>query len=159
MNKLLWFVVGAAAGAGMTYAMDPDMGRTRRTKAMDQVKSGANSATDSVNRSLDRATDRITGTIAGALPESQPDNEQTLLDKVRSEVLGGAEWRELDVHADAANGVVTLRGQVHRTEQRDDLGKAVSKVTGVQEVVNLLHLPGEPAPNVSAARSASAPGF
>src|SRR5690606_31876697 len=142
MNRFLWFALGAAAGAGLTYALDPDMGTTRRTRARDQVRSRASSATESVNRTLDRATARITGTVASALPQSKPANEQTLADKVRSEVLGRADWRDLDLHVDAANGVVTLRGQVHRPEQRDDIGKAVSKVTGVQEVVNLLHLPG-----------------
>ncbi len=76
-----------------------------------------------------------------------PDDDKTLVDKIKSEVLGGAEYAGHDVVVDAANGLVTLRGQVERPEQIDSLIAAVKAVPGVSQVENYLHLPGAPAPN------------
>ena len=45
----------------------------------------------------------------------------------------------------AENGVVYLRGEADRSELIETLENQVRKVEGVQEVENLLHLPGEPA--------------
>jgi osmotically-inducible protein OsmY len=68
--------------------------------------------------------------------------------QVRSEVLGHEQFAGYTVNMDVADGVVTLRGQLDRPEDIRELTKAVSKVAGVQEVRNYLHLPGTPPPNL-----------
>lgn len=158
MGALVSFLLGAVTGAGITYVLDPDMGRTRRKYAMDKVRGASNSAQDEVTGRLDQATDKLMGTVAEALPESPPPNEQTLVAKVRSEVLGDPRWRDRTINVDAAGGTVTLRGQVDDAEQRDALVEAVDGVTGVDRVESLLHLPGEEPPNIRAPRAASDPG-
>jgi osmotically-inducible protein OsmY len=55
------------------------------------------------------------------------------------------------ISVDAAKGAVTLRGQLDDREAIARLESAVRRVDGVREVVNLLHLPGEPPPNKEAA--------
>jgi osmotically-inducible protein OsmY len=47
---------------------------------------------------------------------------------------------------DAVDGVVTLRGQVPAASMKDELERKARDVTGVRDVQNLLHLPGEDAP-------------
>jgi osmotically-inducible protein OsmY len=149
------FLLGVAVGAGALYLLDPVMGRTRRSKAADQVISGAHSAQDQVSGTLDLATDKVMGTVADALPDSKPENDQALTAKVRSEVLGDADWRDYTINVDAADGVVTLRGEVRTPEHRDAIAEAVGKVTGVSDVENLLHLPGQQPQNTQPSVKAS----
>lgn len=55
-------------------------------------------------------------------------------------------------------GVATLRGQVKRTDQIDELVQACGKVNGVERVESHLHLPGTPAPNKARSRQADGSG-
>ena len=71
-----------------------------------------------------------------------------------SEVLGGADKRRISVNAE--DGIVVLRGEVESAEEMNSIAEAVMRVPGVTGVENLLHLPGEPAPNKAPAREASA---
>lgn len=155
MSKIVPFLLGVATGAGLTYVLDPQLGATRRHLARDQVRSAASGARDSVSGTLDHATDRLTGAVADALPDAKPENDATVVAKVRSEVLGKGPWSDAHLNVDAADGVVTLRGELPSADVCDDLVEAVGKVTGVDEVRSLLHLPGEEAPNVAEARRAS----
>ena len=78
-------------------------------------------------------------------PKPQP-NDATLVAKVESEVLGHVDLHEGHVNVNAENGVVVLRGQLDSPELIDKLVEQVRKVQGVQDVENLLHLPGTEAP-------------
>jgi osmotically-inducible protein OsmY len=166
MTPLTAFALGAVAGAGAMYVLDPAAGRSRRDAATDQLRATAEVATDKlgatadaaqdrVSGTLDHVTNKVTGAVAGALPDSKPANDHVLADKVRSEVLGRDELSGLGISVDAAQGVVTLRGEVPSSDLRDDLEDAVGKVTGVDEVANLLHLPGETPSNAIDSRAAS----
>ncbi len=157
MSNLTSFLLGAVTGAGAMYVLDPDRGATRRTMAMDRVRKRAGNAQDNVSGTLDMVTDRAMGAVADALPDRKPENDQTLVSKIRSEVLGAADYRGYTINVDAADGCVTIRGQVDDPAHRDAIAEAVGGVTGVEDVQNLLHLPGEPAPNTEAARRASRP--
>jgi osmotically-inducible protein OsmY len=155
------FLLGAATGAGIVYLFHPDCGRTRRRRIVDQAQdkalSTARTVTDEVNAGLDHARNTMMGAVAEALPDERPENDQALVSKVRSEVLGGATWSAYTINVDACDGVVTLRGQVDRSEQISELEDDVRGVTGVEEVENHLHVPGVEPPNTAAARRASTP--
>jgi hypothetical protein len=73
---------------------------------------------------------------------------------VRSEVLGRARFRHLDLVVDADNGVVHLRGSAPPEVARE-LVDTIVGLEGVAGVEDLLHRPGEPAPNKAAALNAS----
>lgn len=139
------------AGAAIQYLVDPVSGRTRRARLADQARAAvrrpARQATDQAGKKLQVARDKAVGTVRGAVSRSTPSpNDQTLADKVRSEVLGSAEFRDRTILVDCADGKVTLRGHVGQPEQIEALEAAVRAVDGVEEVTNLVHLPGtEPA--------------
>lgn len=73
-------------------------------------------------------------------------DDRTLVDRVRSEALGGPEYSGETINVDAVEGVVTLRGQLASQDRIGDVVARVRTVAGVRDVVNLLHLPGTPAP-------------
>lgn len=141
----LW---GALVGA-VVYFFDPRRGRGRRSRAKDQVQAKLRRTTEQAGQAASHVENRVTGLTHEADPSDAepPDDDKTLVDKIKSEVLGPSEIATQDVVVDAAGGVVTLRGQVERPEQIEDLATAVGAVLGVQRVENHLHLPASPAPD------------
>ena len=123
----------AAAGAGMAvaYFFDPQLGRTRRAKARDRVGAMVRRA----GRRLGRW---------GRWARSSGYGRW----------LRGTDGGRITVNAE--DGVVILRGEVASAERMAALASAVLQVPGVVGVENLLHLPGEPAPNKARALEASA---
>jgi osmotically-inducible protein OsmY len=74
-----------------------------------------------------------------------PD-DQTLVDRVESEILRDRQEVKGKVNINAEEGVVVLRGELDSQDLIEDLVNAVREVDGVRNVENLLHLPGEEAP-------------
>jgi osmotically-inducible protein OsmY len=79
-------------------------------------------------------------------------DDATLAHRIESEVLGTAPE---GITMNAEDGIVVLRGEVDSPERMSELAQAVLRVPGVTGVENLLHLPGEPAPNKAPALEAS----
>ena len=75
----------------------------------------------------------------------QPD-DVTLARKVETEIFRDSDIPKGRINVNAENGKVVLRGEVEQPEMIKDLEKRTKKVQGVQEVENLLHVPGTPAP-------------
>ena len=74
-------------------------------------------------------------------------DDVTLARKVESEIFRDPEVPKGAISVNVQDGTVELRGQVEREDQIEALGKAASKVTGVKDVNNLLHMPGsQPGP-------------
>jgi osmotically-inducible protein OsmY len=73
--------------------------------------------------------------------EAKEYDDATLAQKVMSEVFRGSEMPKEHVSVNAANGVVSLRGEVHSADMIEELAKRTRRVQGVREVENLLHLP------------------
>lgn len=142
--SLLGAVVGAVA-----YFLDPRSGRGRRARTKDQLRSKLRGTADEAERTSTRVQNKLKGvTQAVTRPGGEaPDDDKTLVDKIKSEVLGGSEYAGQDVVVDAVDGVVTLRGQLDRPDQIDELAAAVAAVPGVRQVENYLHPPGAAAPN------------
>ena len=133
------FVIGGAVAAGR-YFFDEREGEARRARLSDQIKGF-----------MDRAGDparAVSSSVSEPVPGSdEAPNDQTLKEKVESEVLRGDEWPKGRINIDVAEGVVTLRGELDSEARVAELEQRVRKVAGVFDVVNLLHLPGTPAPN------------
>ena len=142
---LLW----GAAVAVLVYFLDPRSGRGRRARTKDQLLAKTRRTTRQAQEKVSYAGDKLEG-VAHSVIQSDgeaPDDDKTLADKVKSEVLGSPEFEGHQVLVDAADGVVALRGEVQREEQVGDLEAAVRRVPGVRDVENYVHLPGTPAPN------------
>jgi BON domain len=134
-------------GAGLAYVFDPARGRRRRAELRDRGRAAVRREVRAVERQASYRKGRAEGfahRLRHRTPEPPDDN--TLVDKIRSEVLG----RVVDgphLTIDANDRVVTLRGQVDDQQAVEDIEREVRAMPGVADVVNLLHTPGTPAPN------------
>jgi hypothetical protein len=163
MRKIVSRLFTASVGAGVMYFMDPDRGRARRARTKDQlagfVRHKLRRATRTVEREVHYAGGRAEGLLAKAAggghyrPESQADLREHL-----KQVIAELQFPTSNVNVDVANGVATLRGQVETRAQAEAVVAKVGAVLGVERVENLLHLPGERAPNKAAAIEASEEG-
>src|SRR5262245_58068291 len=152
-------VTAALVGAAAAHYFDPDRGRARRAQLHDQTLAAGRRIARQADRMGRRRVlylrDHAVGSVRHAwhnVGRMQPD-DTTLTQKIRSEVLGRAEFRPYSITVDAADGVVHLRGQVPAQRAIDDLIAAVERVHGVGRVESYLHLPGETAPNKQAVLS------
>jgi len=152
-KPLLW----GAAGAAVAYLWDPDRGRSRRAQLRDQATARARRVGQDVDSKATHARSIAEGKLEQVRQSEQapPPDDATLVDKVRSEVLGSPEFQGHKVLVEACDGVVTLRGEVPEPALANTLEERVATVAGVQEVRNLLHEPEGSAPNKEEALEAS----
>jgi osmotically-inducible protein OsmY len=142
--------LAGAAGAAAAYIFDPDRGRTRRAQARDQLVSRARRARRDLDKRARYAAGTATGiakraTGAGSGRESLVD--ASLARKVESVIFRPEDAPKGRVSVNAEDSVVFLRGEVETQDQIDALVHSAQNVEGVNEVRNLMHLPGEPAPS------------
>jgi len=144
---------GAAGGAAGAYFLDPQQGKRRRHVAFDRLLALLRRGKAGSERKARYAAGVAKGAAAEAAgagegAESLPDAD--LANKVRSEIFRDEDAPKGNVNVNAENGVVYLRGEVDSPEQREQLATSARQIKGVRDVVNLLHLPGETAPNKQA---------
>ena len=131
------------------YFFDPRQGARRRNTARDRVLAFARQR----GRDAQRAGQAVAAEAYGAKQslahrkeEPKDYDDQTLKAKVESEVFRPEEMPKGEVNVNVEHGVVYLRGQVEDPSLIEELEARVRDVQGVQEVENLLHLPGTEAP-------------
>jgi len=154
-----WFVLGAAAGYGIAYLMDPENGRGRRARARDQLEALMRRYGREAERKGRYTLSNIQGQAQRMAYERKGPvmlDDDTLKRKVESELFAPADVPKGDINIDVVGGVVTLRGEVESDEMMRRLERAARRIAGVADVECLLHLPGTPAPNKAAARRAAA---
>jgi gas vesicle protein len=154
MRPQLRFVTtlaGAAAGAMAAFLLDPQNGRRRRTQAIDRtagtIRRTARLATRTgrgATAELDGQRRRVMHAMSG---EHRPvANEQTLADRVRSELFRDAAMPKGSLNINVEREcVVVLRGEVQRPEIIGAIERKVRAIPGVRDVENLLHTPDTPA--------------
>jgi hypothetical protein len=147
-------VIGGGS-ALVAYLFDPDRGRARRAKLQQKVGAWFRQGSDQLQR-----RGRYVGAKASGIKqraahvgteEAIPPNDQALAAKVESEVLGKPGYPKGKVNVNVEGGVVVLRGELESEKQISEIEQDVRKITGVLDVNNLLHLPGQPPPNKEAA--------
>jgi hypothetical protein len=156
MGRIKAFALGAAAGMGFAYYFDPDVGEGRRRQLVDM----ASARLRRTGRELEREARYREGQLEGVAhrlqhpgPADVDVDDATLKDRIESEVFG-PDFPHGEVNLTVVDGVVELRGQVGRPEDMEEYGRRVRGVPGVVDVVSMLHLPGEPAPNKRESREA-----
>jgi osmotically-inducible protein OsmY len=149
-------LVGAAAGALAMYYMDPNQGRRRRALVRDKMAHFKNVMTRSVPERAGKRARFFGGVAKGvghnAMELVRPENgryedDETLVARVRSEVLRHPRFKPGEIHLDAYEGCVTLRGQLDDPQDIRKLVSDTKHVEGVREVRSYLHLPDSPPPN------------
>lgn len=147
---------GAAVGAAATYLMDPDRGPQRRVETRDRAMRKAQEL--DLDTRAKHYAGQVRGTILDATSKvrsSTPANDQALAAKVRSEVIGQSSYPSGEINVDAADGVVTLRGQIPNQRLIDEIVERTEQVDGVTEVRNLLQMPSEAAATAGATSESS----
>ena len=154
------FRAAALFGAGYAAAwfLDPDRGAKRRNETRDKAMSAARKGQEEAARKADYASGVAKGAAHAATPTSVAGggngdaaerlNDPALTRKVESEIFRAEDAPKGDVNVSVQDGVVELRGQVDDSETIERLVADAEKVDGVREVKSLLHMPGEPAPNL-----------
>jgi osmotically-inducible protein OsmY len=155
-SGLLKFGAGAVAGVSLGYLFDPERGRSRRALFRDQARARVAREARVLRRHARYQQGRAMGLrhrFGNASPS--PVDDRSLIDRVRSQTLGRVPELAHRMSVDAADGVVTLRGELQRPSDIERAVGAVERTPGVVRVQNLLHLPDEVAPNKADARAVS----
>lgn len=149
-QRLAWLAGGVALGTVAAYLGDPDRGRDRRAGLQERGTQVASQVASQVTAVTGASTDPA---LSGAADELTPDlkdpSDAVLIERVRADAIGPSEVRNSGVVTTAEGGVVTVRGQVDERGQREDLLRRIREVEGVEDIVDLTHLPDEPAPTRS----------
>ena len=136
-----------ALGAALAYFFDPENGKRRRTVAVQRL---AGASRRHGRRLASASTSRATALKQKAThlreeQKPQPD-DVTLVRKVESEIFRDSDVPKGKINVNAENGKVVLRGEADSAEMIEELVDKARSVQGVQDVENLLHTPGQPAP-------------
>jgi osmotically-inducible protein OsmY len=148
-SALKTFVAGAAVGGAAAYLFDNRSGAQRRQElaaAARRRKRGVEGAAKGAQATAQRVVAKAQHAAAGG--DSPPPDDITLARKVETEIFRPADAPKGQVNVQALGGVVELRGQVDDPGVIDDLEKRTRRVTGVRDVRNLLHLPGQQPANL-----------
>jgi osmotically-inducible protein OsmY len=151
--RLMTFVSGAGFGAALVYFLDGQSGAGRRAVARDKAAKYARTGGGTVQSAAQGAASQAQGVAARAQHaatggDSAPTDDVTLTRKVESEIFRDADAPKGSVNVSAVNGIVELRGQLDDRAQIEALEAKARNVTGVRDVRNMLHLPGETPVNV-----------
>jgi hypothetical protein len=138
-------VVGAVAGAGLMYVLDPVAGSRRRALARDKTGFARRQVTDAIGTILRDAQNRLRGLVAALVSELRPGKvpDHVLGDRIRSRLGTLVRYPRL-VHVRCENGNVFLGGVV----ASDEVARAVRRIRGMQgvdRVENGLELRADPA--------------
>lgn len=140
MRVRLKMLLAAALGFLVAHFFDPDRGRSRRARLTDQAKSKVRHGASNIRSQAEYRKGVAKGavhTITDALrPDREYDND-TLLQKVRSEAIG--QWKlnvsepaDVEVTIDDRSGAVRLTGRIPSEEGRAQLIDLVNGVDGVK---------------------------
>lgn len=156
--RMRTLMFGGLLGATAAYYLDPVSGRGRRTRLRDQAMArmrdaGRRAGTRS-RYAIQSAQGRMTELVSSG-PDTPFVDDVTLAQRIRSGVFGAVDVADDRLSLDVVDGVATLRGELDAQEEIDELLRRVRAEAGVRDVVSLLHLPGQPAPNKESAIEAS----
>ena len=156
IRKGLWTATAGAAGAAVAYFFDPQRGRARRTQTKDQAAAALRRRKADAEREARYLEGKAQGAAAAAQGggRPRPEDDVDVVHAVR-QAFSAAGVPTDDITIEAAEGVVTLRGQVPSEDEKTKAERAAGSAAGVREVQSWLHLPGQPAPNKASALQAS----
>ena len=142
MRKLTLVGVVAAAAAAAAYLFDPDRGRSRRARLSDQAAARARDVSEAVKAKVEYQKGVAKGVVHEVTEPFRPEKEyddQTLLQKVRSEALGRWPWSD-SIEIDITHGNVTINGTVETPSDRERLLDLIRDVDGVGMVDDRLEV-------------------
>jgi osmotically-inducible protein OsmY len=151
-------LLAGAAGALTAFFADPERGNARRKEAVDRVGGFARHTRHRAERWLGGIRAKTRGwsqQLSHLRPARTYLDDNTLRDRVESELFRDPDVPKGNLNLDVAGGRVTLRGQLQRPEQIRQVQERVASLPGVLEVQSYLHLEGTEAPNKAEVRNLS----
>ncbi len=144
---MLKLVFGAAAGFAAAWFLDPNDGTRRRHVLRDKTLKYARRGKDEAVRKADYAAGHVKGAAHEATPSTAKPGltDQDLARKVETVIFRDADVPKGQINVDAVGRKVTLRGEA-TPDMINRLVEQTAEIAEVQEVENLLHAPGTPAP-------------
>ncbi len=137
MRKFTGFLLGAVVGAVLGYLFDPDRGRSRRARLADQTAAGARDVTEAVKTGVEYQKGVMKGAVHDLTETVRPEehfDDETLLQKVRSEAVGRLDGSTAHLEIDISDGEVRLSGSLASVEDRDRLFELIRQVEGVSGI-------------------------
>src|ERR687892_2148790 len=137
-------LAAAAAGAGVMYILDPDLGRRRRALVRDQLARVAHRTGDAVDTTSRDVSNRARGVVAelrSRLAHVEVSDD-VLHERVRARI-GAVIGHAGAIEALVAHGRVTLRGPI-LADDHHRLVRRVRSVPGVREVTDQLDVHDDP---------------
>jgi hypothetical protein len=158
--NLTSLLVGAGAGAGLMYLLDPAQGNRRRALMRDQLVRARHLTGDAMDATSRDMRNRARGVVAELRAHLIPEDvsDDVLQERVRAR-LGQTIRYARSIETSVTNGDVTLRGPV----LADDVTRVVRRVgqvPGVRSVDNRLDVHAEPGtvPGLQGAQRSSGTG-
>jgi hypothetical protein len=156
-RPIVWVIGAFALGAFLAFFLDSHSGRRRRALVRDKIAHGRRVVRRDVPRIAQKRL-RFLGGVAKGVGHNAAElvphhlrrgavDDETLVARVRSEALRGNGVRAGEIHVDAYEGCVTLRGQLEDEDEIKRVVAAAGRIEGVSQVRSYLHLPGTPPPN------------
>jgi hypothetical protein len=153
-------LVGAGAGAGLMYLLDPDLGNRRRALVRDQLVRARHVTGGAMDTTSRDVRNRARGVVADLRARLRPGDvsDDVLEERVRAR-LGETVRYARSLETSVADGTVTLRGPVLADDVRRVV-RRVGQVRGVRAVDNRLDVHAEPGqvPGLQGARPLSGGG-
>jgi gas vesicle protein len=142
--------IGVLAGAAAAMLLDPQRGRARRARLMDQggaaIRRAARQGEQVVRRVRSDVSGRVAAARAAGARDVRPIDDVTLTDRIQSTIFRDDAVPKGTLNVNVERGIVVLRGEVPDEAMRSRIVAEVEAIEGVWSVRDLLHLPGEPAP-------------
>lgn len=147
---LLATALAGASGAALAYILDPQTGRRRRKMAVERSLAISRRSAEhggKLCRAVRAQTYGFYQRLIHLAPKERPTpNDETLTQRVRSQILRDPALHKHRINVNAEHGVIVLRGEVDHPKQMRVLEKKARKVPGVVAVENKLHVLSAPGP-------------
>jgi hypothetical protein len=142
--KITSLLVGAGAGAGLMYLLDPAQGNRRRARMRDQLRRARRVTGDAMDATSRDVRNRARGVVAElrARLVSEDVTDDVLHERVRAR-LGQTVRYARALETSVADGRVTLRGPA-LTADVGRIVRRIGQVSGVRDVDNRLDVHDEP---------------
>lgn len=144
MNTFVALLTGAGVGAGVMYALDPQLGRRRRAMAQDKLVRATKKTKEAAFVTVRDLKNRTLGVMAEGRSRCFESDitDEALEGRVRSK-LGFLVRHPSAIEARVADGRVLLTGPV-LSDEVEQLIAGIRSVRGVREVENGLEVHTEP---------------